>query len=745
MIYKIIFKLLIITCCFYVCSGTGQQKHAYASGSVQAADDSQDLFLEVRTKIVQDKSPAYLFLYPQWQSSVISALSDETPILVNMHDYLSDDGQRVILPLNTEFLLYNCSPAVMNFPLEFDLDVKDSNVEIELVMNDEVIKKNVNSAIKDKKYTIPLLPGLNMIAFNSKIYPLNYPIEKINGKIYIDAKAFSRPDFQAIPGLGRRGHEQDTEISQGSKPSFETKFPANAITALVGDLSIDVDEFPFMDISIDFPRKEETIALFYLAIDIGRDNVIDGYLQLGYPVGSFNVLDSVYEKWGKETCQGKGVILKRILIVIDNETGERSEEKDNFFAVKNFCVRSRGSVFLLKEDSLLKEAFVAGGSRAPSNQGKAIKVVLEDIGGEGDKYPRPVWAGVHIPYNKDSLKKFCGFAFKYEVEDIGFQSFNVYAIIRDGEQIEKVLVFNSKLEKLQGTIRIDLSKYLDRSKVLQEVFIDCVWFKKSKSDSPLSFNLSSLAFYERLPYPIKSQKYKQRYLTVLKEKNPELIQIGKDKIHLNDFKGVDCIAESGSVLSKRLSYPSGEYSFNRIDNEAIAVEKILLTLGKDTKSSDNAGNPAKIFFKKISPVKYYVGIKSIKEPFFLIFSEGYHEQWRIFSPRSNSNKNAGISVLAGKEPAEDSTAQDAFSLADVRFLFQPSLAIPHIRINASLNGWYVDPEMLNGATEAEFVLFFLPQSYFYLGLIVSIITVIFGVGLFLFRLWRYRRDKYEEI
>ncbi len=737
---NLILKLLIIICCFCVCSGNGQQKDVYASESVQAVNDSQDLSLEVRTKIVHDKLPVYLFLYPQWQSSVISALSDETPVLVNMHDYLSEDGQRVILPLNTELLLYNCSPVVMNFPLDFDLDVKDSNVEIELVLNDEVIKKNINSDIEDKKCMIPLLPGLNMVAFNSKIYPSNYSIKKINGKIYIDAKAFSRPDFQIVPGLNQRDHKEDIEISQREKSSFVMEFSANAITALVGDLSIDLDEFPYLDILMDFPQKEETIALFYLAIDIGRDNVIDGYLQLGFPVGSFNVLDSVYEKWGKGICQEKGVVLKRIFVVIDNETDENMEEEENFFVVKNFSVKSRGSVFLLKEDFSLEKVFVSGGSHVLFNKNMTLKVVPEDIGDSADKYMQPVWVGVRIPYNNNSLKKFCGFNFKYEVEDIEAQSFNVYAIISDGNEIEKVLMFNSKLEKPQGTIRIDMSGFLPRSKILQEVFIDCVWFKKGKSDFPLSFNLSSLAFYERLPYPIKSQEYKQRYLAVLKEKNPEVIQVCGDKIQLNDFEGVDFIAEGDSVLSKRLSCSPGEYSFSRIDNEAITAEKILLSIEKNKKSSDSDDKPARISFEKISPVKYHVRIKDINESFFLVFSEGYNKQWRIFRSGANLSKNAGISVQEAKEPVEGPAAQNVFSLSDVRFLFQPSLAIPHVRINASLNGWYVDPEMLNGANEAEFVLFYLPQSFFCLGLIISIISGILGAGLFLFRLWRCRGE-----
>ena len=115
---RLILIIFLMICC--ACVGSGQQNYAQA---IDSSKTLNDLVLEVRTSIKHEKSPVYLFLFPEWQASVISALSGEAPVAININDYLSEDNQKIILPLNAELLLYNGSLTFINLPLKFDLDL----------------------------------------------------------------------------------------------------------------------------------------------------------------------------------------------------------------------------------------------------------------------------------------------------------------------------------------------------------------------------------------------------------------------------------------------------------------------------------------------------------------------------------------------------------------------------------------------------------------------------------------------
>lgn len=113
--------------------------------------------------------------------------------------------------------------------------------------------------------------------------------------------------------------------------------------------------------------------------------------------------------------------------------------------------------------------------------------------------------------------------------------------------------------------------------------------------------------------------------------------------------------------------------------------------------------PDRLSFEKLSPVAYRVKVKGARGPFFLVFSEPYHTQWKAYKGSVN-----WFNVLWKKPIAERS----------------------HRRANGNANSWYVDER-----GDFEITLYFWSQSLFYIGAIVSITTLVVAVG-FLFYDWR---------
>jgi len=93
-------------------------------------------------------------------------------------------------------------------------------------------------------------------------------------------------------------------------------------------------------------------------------------------------------------------------------------------------------------------------------------------------------------------------------------------------------------------------------------------------------------------------------------------------------------------------------------------------------------NPAEINFKKVNPTKYIVDVDA-KKPFTLVFSESYHPKWKAF--------------IDGKAIPDDK----------------------HFVVNGYANGFMIDK-----IGKYQIILEFTPQRLFYIGLIISGITLL---------------------
>jgi hypothetical protein len=116
-------------------------------------------------------------------------------------------------------------------------------------------------------------------------------------------------------------------------------------------------------------------------------------------------------------------------------------------------------------------------------------------------------------------------------------------------------------------------------------------------------------------------------------------------------------------------------------------------------------------WQRINSAKYYVSIKNIKEKEYLNFSERYHDDWNI-----GVGKFGWFDALIGSN-----------YFIDKKY---------HIKNDAGLNSFLIDPDYIkqnfpkqyykendDGSIDIELSIYFGPQSYFYLGLIISGITM----------------------
>lgn len=129
--------------------------------------------------------------------------------------------------------------------------------------------------------------------------------------------------------------------------------------------------------------------------------------------------------------------------------------------------------------------------------------------------------------------------------------------------------------------------------------------------------------------------------------------------------------------------------------------------------------PAKISYQAQNPTKATVTISGATTPFYLTTKETYTSQWQLQA----ADKNARSWLPFG----------------------QGTRAGQHLKVNGSMNGWYVEPAKLcqragsactksaNGGYDIRLVMEFMPQRWFYLGVLVSSGTFI-GVA------WYYIRD-----
>ncbi len=138
-------------------------------------------------------------------------------------------------------------------------------------------------------------------------------------------------------------------------------------------------------------------------------------------------------------------------------------------------------------------------------------------------------------------------------------------------------------------------------------------------------------------------------------------------------------------------------------------------------------------YRSENPTEYKISLKNITKPVYLVFSEAYHPEWKI----RLGNFNWFPAII-------DSN----YFLSDKY----------HLKNDAGFNSFLIDPEYIkanypqdfykryvDGKIDIELTLYFRPQSYLYLGGIISSLTFIGCISYILRVLWMKRHRKVQLI
>lgn len=134
---------------------------------------------------------------------------------------------------------------------------------------------------------------------------------------------------------------------------------------------------------------------------------------------------------------------------------------------------------------------------------------------------------------------------------------------------------------------------------------------------------------------------------------------------------------------------------------------VYLTLEKESIEKDIKYR--EVDFKESNPSEYNIVIKDINRPFYLNFSDNYNVNWNLYIGQFN-----WLNVLINKQQA----------INDKK----------HFQNVVGFNSFYLDPKAIckinecnmnkDGSYDIALTLFFKPQAYLYVGLIISIATLL---------------------
>lgn len=138
----------------------------------------------------------------------------------------------------------------------------------------------------------------------------------------------------------------------------------------------------------------------------------------------------------------------------------------------------------------------------------------------------------------------------------------------------------------------------------------------------------------------------------------------------------------------------------------------------------------KVEFEQKNPTQYKISLKNVSLPVYLNFSESFHPDWKLRAGDFNW----------------------------LRVIMKKNYFLPddfHAKNNANLNSFKIDPEFIkqnhpgsytenpDGSINLDLTLYFKPQSYFYLGLIISSATLVGCLGYLAYDFSKRKRKNFK--
>ena len=140
-----------------------------------------------------------------------------------------------------------------------------------------------------------------------------------------------------------------------------------------------------------------------------------------------------------------------------------------------------------------------------------------------------------------------------------------------------------------------------------------------------------------------------------------------------------------------------------------------------------------ITFVKINPTKYRIKVEGAKEPYTIIFSESFHQGWKAYINKTQNDYGETVASYFDGQ-VKEGTSKNIFLDSNIfETLDKKSISEEkHLLVNGYANSWYITTEDSEGSENYEIIIEFLPQRLFYIGLLISGLTLIGCLGILIY-------------
>ena len=210
------------------------------------------------------------------------------------------------------------------------------------------------------------------------------------------------------------------------------------------------------------------------------------------------------------------------------------------------------------------------------------------------------------------------------------------------------------------------------------------------------------------------------------------------------FKRLDDTSGDWNTVTKSIAAPSGAHNLQilvyaypdssgirtgivRYDNfQLAAIPNIQNNYYLVSEPDKELQQPKKVTYRILNPTRTIINIKGARSAFYLQTKESYSPQW-IMRQINKSSKSWWL--FGGGMTVEERD---------------------HIKVNNSTNGWLIYPSKLcpasctknsDGSFDMTLSMEFAPQRWFYIGVIISVLTLITTIGYFIYQNFRRRRSE----
>ena len=202
--------------------------------------------------------------------------------------------------------------------------------------------------------------------------------------------------------------------------------------------------------------------------------------------------------------------------------------------------------------------------------------------------------------------------------------------------------------------------------------------------------------------------------------------------YLDSFKDLDLIYTSGKIKIYKINYETS---------------KSLVFSGY-------------LDFQKLNPTKYKIYNQNLSEPQNLSFLESYHKNWHLYLVKNPSNEWCNpIEFYNNTNTTECEHTQKFFEGEELSYLWKkPIFDDAHTIVYDYANQWTIDSQYIkdnyskdyytenpDGSINVEMILYFKPQSYFYLGILISGTTFLACISYLVYGWKKERKSKKLKI